>query len=1047
MFIRYIFQRRTHSIHCAFEAMDKNYHHNKNYHQNMDIVRVNTMPDRAFYIPSAPEHPTWEKENNGRVIMLNGNWKFAWFSCPEEADPQADAEDVIPVPSNWQYYGYDQFQYVNIDYPIPYMPPYVPKENPCGCYRKSFLVKEKAGRRFFLNLEGADSCHYVYINGVFAGYSQVSHSTAEYEITDLLTEGENEISILVLKWCDGTYLEDQDKFRLSGIFRDVYVLVRPENFVFDYSVQTAFEGEHAKVKVHTTALEGNLESVITLKNREGEVVAREKTQGGCADLFVEKPISWNAEEPYLYGITIETEEECIADKVGIREVCVKDRQLFLNGKKILLKGVNRHESHPDTGFVCSRERMIRDLRLMKEANVNAIRTSHYPDCPEFYRLCDEYGFYVMDEADIETHGAWSSSGIRDNEKYNMTQKDPQFEIPFLDRVHRLVMRDKNRPCVLFWSLGNETGYGEIACKAWKMVRELDSTRLVHYESLIVSSDEAGKYDESGLDVKGMMYPELEVIHEYFEKDYEKPLILTEYAHAMGNGPGALKEYFDCFYRYPSLAGGFVWEWCDHAVVRKDEKGKDCYLYGGDFGEKLHDGNFCVDGLVYPDRRPHTSYYELANCQRPANVTRQGDDFYLENRMDFVDLKDYLVIRWQLKENGELLEEGTLENLTVLPGETVKILPGMGKTKGYRRYLKIEFFHKKEEGLLKKDAFLGFCQFSLCESEAESAGEKREESDICDCTQERKTDEQGEQLAVREEGKSVWISGYGFTYCFDKTAGVFSSLLRGEKEYLKYPMEYQMYRAPVDNDMGMAGRSPGIPKNWKDCGLDRLKAYTFDTKASVEESGEGENAIIVCSLALVCDHLLPAAHIEAVFRINETGNIAASLAVNVRKDISWIPRFGVRLRLDPEWNHCRYFGRGPWECYPDKKEGTYIDWFEADVKDMFEDYIRPQENGSHCDTQCCILSREGEKMVVTSPRPFSFQVSEYLWEELDRKTHHFQLEKSGCTVLHVDYGMGGLGTGSCGPQTRPEYWLAEKEFTFAFSIDWEKDGEKEMEGAS
>lgn len=994
-----------------------------NYHQNMDIVRVKTMPDRSFYIPGTPEQPGWEKEGNSRVILLNGQWNFRMFPSFERASQEGEGWEEITVPSNWQYFGYDSFQYVNIDYPIPYMPPFVPKENPCGCYRRTFFLEETEKKRFFLNLEGADSCHYVWINGAFAGYSQVSHSTAEYEITELVREGENTVCILVLKWCDGTYLEDQDKFRLSGIFRDVYILIRPEKFLFDYTVTTALEEGRAKIEVSLTPEGGELPVTLSLRDREGRLAAKKRVVGNRAELTVEHPVLWNAEKPYLYSLTLETEGESILEKVGIRQVFVWNRILLLNGKSVLLKGVNRHESHPDTGFVCSRERMIRDLRMMKEANLNAIRTSHYPDCPEFYRLCDEYGFYVMDEADIETHGAWSCLGVRDDENYNMTQKDPRFELPFLDRVRRLVMRDKNRPCVLLWSLGNESGYGEIACRAWRLVKELDPTRVIHYESLIVSSDEKGKYDESGLDVRGIMYPELEAIHAYFEDGYEKPLILTEYAHAMGNGPGGLKDYFDCFYRYPSLAGGFVWEWCDHAVLKKDENGKDRYLYGGDFGEELHDGNFCVDGLVYPDRRPHTGYYELANCARPAGISLKDGAFYLENRMDFVDLKDYLRIGWEIRQDGELLREGEIRDISLLPGETAK-LPDIARGIGGKRiWLKFSFYHKGENGLLGEGEFLGFEQFPLCGKEEGCPAEEAEEAKAA-------AKEGG--LSLRQDGGEIEVSGDKFTCRFDKNTGAFSSLKRNGHELLKGGMEYQLYRAPSDNDLAVSGKGPGIPKNWKAWGLDRLKPYTFGARAELV----GNRAAISCSLALVCPHLAPAAQVEGRFEIDGDGGVNITLSVRIREDIEWIPRFGVRFLLEDDWETCRYFGRGPFECYRDKKEGTYIGRFEAAIDDLFEDYIRPQENGSHCDTEEVELSKKGGKLSVRAKTPFSFQVSRYLWEELERKAHNFELEKSGYTVLHVDYGMSGLGTGSCGPVTRPEYRLNEKEFTFVFRVAWE-----------
>lgn len=1019
-----------------------------NYHQDMNTVRVNTMPDRAFYIPSPLDSPTGEKENNSRVIMLNGKWNFRLCPSFREAALVPKGENTIPVPANWQFYGYDHHQYVNIDYPIPYQPPYVPKENPCGCYQREFEVKKKGTDRFFLNLEGADSCHYIYMNGQFAGYSQVSHSTSEYEITRFLQDGRNEIAILVLKWCDGTYLEDQDKFRLSGIFRDVYVLRRPRQFVADYAVQTKCFPQEAVVTIQMKSEGEQLLKRAVIRDRQGEVQAQGSTSGETLELHIPNPYLWNAEQPYLYDLSLETEKECILDRIGIREIRIEKKQLLLNGRKIKLKGVNRHESHPDTGYVCSMERMKEDLCLMKQSNINAIRTSHYPDCPQFYRLCDEYGFYVMDEADMESHGTWSSQGEREEDVYNLTQRDPRFRLAIVDRAARLVARDKNRPCVLFWSLGNESGYGENTRAALDKVRSMDTTRLIHYESMIMTREERNRYVDNGLDVEGIMYPELETVRAYFEKDYSKPLILTEYAHAMGNGPGGLKEYFDLFYRYDSLAGGFVWEWCDHAVAEQTGEGEPHYLYGGDFGEKLHDGNFCVDGLVYPDRRIHTGLKELWNCARPARITRHEDGYMIENMLDFRDLQDYLYLRWSIKRDGELLEEGRIDSLSVMPGEKRLLSLAHEAYTGKRITLKIDLMKKGNEGLLKDNMNLGFEQFVL-----ENTGSPEEDLDadgngINPKYQVREREAAGEQkqtgdpygaaLGIRDERDCVLINGKGFSYCFDKTAGSFSSMVRNGKEYLHKPMEYQIYRAPVDNDMFLSGCIPGWKYNWNTLGIGQVMSYTYETTLRREDG----KVIITCPLSLVAAHMANLAYVKAEFAIDRRGKVEVSLQTQVRNDISWLPRFGVRMFLDGKLNRCTYYGYGPGESYVDKKEGCYLDRFCAPVAEMFEDYIRPQENSSHCGTQYCILSDEETELLIASAKDFSFSVSEYAREELEEKRHHFELEKSGYTILHLDYYMSGVGTGSCGPVTRPEYRLEEKNFCFVFTLEWQEKEEEE-----
>ena len=998
----------------------------ENYHQDLNTVRVNTMPDRAFYIPSCPGAPTAEKEDNDRVILLNGMWNFRYYTSAKDASGRQEGTERIPVPSNWQFYGYDSHQYVNIDYPIPYLPPYVPKENPCGCYSRSFRVEKTGKERFFLNLEGADSCHYVYINDSFAGYSQVSHSTSEYEITSFLQNGENRIAVMVLKWCDGTYLEDQDKFRMSGIFRDIYILKRPERFVFHYTVRTFIRGDAGEVRINTEEEGTDIRKRITLYDREGMAAASAEGTQQEFSLQIPSPVLWNAENPYLYTLRLETDEECILDKVGIREICVEEKLLLLNGSPILLKGVNRHESHPDTGYVCSRERMIQDLRLMKQCNINAIRTSHYPDCPEFYRLCDEYGFYVCDEADVETHGVWSCRGERDNEIYNLTQKDPRFRLSYVDRAERLVRRDINRPCVLFWSLGNESGFGENILAAARRVRSLDDTRPVHYESTLVSQEEEGLYDYGELDVEGIMYPERETIHAYFKDGFQKPLILTEYAHAMGNGPGGLKDYFELFYQYPSLAGGFVWEWCDHAIERKGENGEIQYLYGGDFGESLHDGNFCVDGLVWPDRRPHTGLLELKNCARPVRISREGECLFLENCLDFTDVSEAVSLVWSVKKDGILLSRGILPELSVKPGEKKRIPWEMPDGEGERCYLKIESLQKKAGLLTEAGYCLGFDQFLLKPAPS--------------CTEKRKGQEEAGEikaafpLRTGRENDIIWVEGRNFRYCFSTETGSFVSLQRNGREYLCRPSTYEICRAPADNDMFISGRAPGLTYTWKSMGLDNAQPYTYGTEVS-EEKGRVR---MECPLSLVSPHLAEIAGIHAVYEIDGEGSIYSGLDTRIREDISWLPRFGVRLFLDSSLDTCTYFGFGPGESYVDKKEGCYRDRFTSRIKDMFENYIRPQENGSHCGTEYLSLTDGHTSLRISSENPFSFQALEYMREELAAKTHHFQLEKAGCTVLHLDYAMSGMGTGSCGPVPFPEYRFDEKHFLFSFQLTWEEN---------
>lgn len=984
---------------------------NYNYHQDLQSVRVNTMPDRAYYIPCAPNQITNSKVNNECVLLLNGSWQFKYYPSFAEASLDGTPDSVLPVPSNWQMYGYDKHQYVNIDYPIPYNPPFVPKENPCGVYKRTFSVQLTEVMRFYLNFEGVDSCHYVFLNGLFVGYSQVSHSTAEYDITPFLHSGENEIMVVVLKWCDGTYLEAQDKFRMSGIFRDVYVLKRPQNYIRHYVVQMLIEPGSAKVSFHFEDEGPALHKSIQILDAAGKPVAQGETCDDTLCLTIENPVLWNAEQPYLYQMVLDTLHERIVDTIGIRTISTRGKVLLVNEQPIKLKGVNRHDSYPDTGYVASREQMVRDLQLMKQHNINAIRTSHYPNAPEFYHLCDEYGFYVIDEGDMETHGAWSSHGLRDNDWYALVHHDPQFQTAIVDRVQRLVTRDINRPCVIIWSLGNESGLGVNTLTAVDVVRKMDSSRLLHYESKNYMPEDEGKFNFDIMDLESHMYPDLE----YTEKraqESNKPLILCEFTHAMGNGPGSLSEYYDLFYRYPSFAGGFVWEWCDHAIVQHDANGNAQYLYGGDFGEELHDGNFCVDGLVYPDRTPHTGLLELKNCARPVHVTREANTFWADNKLDFADLSDALVIVWTLEQNGTKIAEGAITDFSLAPHSKAQLPISLPHIDGSRIYLKFEYLQKAEHPLIPVGTSLGFDQFDLS-------------TEIFSMS----LPVSHHTLSAQKTETGWLVHGEAFSYHFNTELGTFDSYVVNGIECFAKPAEFDIYRAPTDNDMTEAGIAWYGPHSWKSLRLDAAYAYTYET--SVEQSNSC--VTITCPLSLVADRAAPFCNIQAVYKVYGSGSVEVSLQVSVRNDLAYLPRFGMRYFLKGDFQNCTYFGYGPQESYSDKHAGSYKSMFHATVPELFENYIFPQENGSHYDTEECSLSNGNTTLKVCSTKPFSFCASEYTREELAVKKHHFELQKNGCTVWNIDYAMTGVGSGSCGPYTLEQYRLTDKEFVFDYTI--------------
>lgn len=635
------------------------------YYQDFDTVRVGTCENRAYYIPSSKEAKTADKFASDRVQILNGDWQFAFFASPEELTFSPESFDVIPVPSVIQNYGYDAHQYTNVRYPFPFDPPYVPKENPTCLYRREVSVSKKEGMRYYLNFEGVDSCLFVYINDGFVGYSQVSHNTAEFDVTDVLRDGTNELSCVVLKWCDGSYCEDQDKLRMTGIFRDVYLMERPENAVRDFFVHTKCNG--ADVNFSVDFADNEVDKTVTLLDPNGKVVYTVDTFGDNISCTVKDAMLWNAEQPNLYTLVIETENEYIAEKVGMREVVVDENGVFrVNGVNVKLRGVNRHDSDPVTGYAISIDQLKKDFTLMKQHNVNAIRTSHYPNQPEFYRLCDQYGFYVICEADMESHGCCEKDVYENPVEYfyhyGDIAEDERFTLSIVDRHQRMVQCHKNHARIVMWSLGNESGYGVAMDAGCRWIHEFDPSRPIHFESVI--NREHGAYHDEFFPLLGVC-SRMYYTPEWIEKDFltneneKRPIVLCEFCHAMGNGPGDLREYYEMIYKHDRFIGAFVWEWCDHAVYLGEENGRKKYGYGGDFGEFPHDSNFCMDGLVYPDRTPHTGLLELKQAARPANMFCKDGKFTIVNRLGFVNLKDYMTIRYAVLKNGEVVERGDL----------------------------------------------------------------------------------------------------------------------------------------------------------------------------------------------------------------------------------------------------------------------------------------------------------------------------------------------------------------------------------------------------
>lgn len=1016
------------------------------HYEDLKIMHENTMPSRAYYMPASHDMgPLVEDRfSSDRVICLNGTWEFQYFNSIYDLQEKFYEQGYdcsrftqVEVPGVWQNYGYDSHQYTNVRYPIPLDPPYVPQENPCGAYVRKFYyeIPEEAPRAY-LNFEGVDSCFYVWVNGKYVGYSQVSHATSEFDVTEVLKNGENTLAVLVLKWCDGTYLEDQDKFRMSGIFRDVYFVNRPENVVYDYFTTTEIQEEQAVITVQASYQGKAVPTKLTLYDAEHKEIASQVFQENTGTVYthkavilVKEPNLWNPEQPYLYTLVLETEGEVITDRIGLREICVKDAVLYVNGTAIKFKGVNRHDSDPVTGFVIGLEQMKKDLQMMKESNFNAVRSSHYPNVPYFYQLCDEYGFFVIAEADNESHGT-QSQYLKDSNWENVSRKwnerisdNPEFIPATLDRTKLCVHREKNRPCIIIWSMGNECGYGCAFEEALKWTKGFDSTRLTCYESSFYRSDRR-KYDYSNIDIFSRMYPSLEEIQEYMDKKPDKPLLLIEYCHAMGNGPGDLEDYFQIIYEYDVLCGGFVWEWCDHAIYQgQAANGKEKYLYGGDFGEEVHDGNFCMDGLVYPDRTPHTGLLEYQNVYRPARVVsfcQKTGALCLENYMNYVDLKDYIYLVYEVNCDGKLLEKKQfILQESVLPHKKGTILLDITVPDSGKCYLKVSYHLKHGTSVMAQGSRMGFDEILLKNQD----GRNQQATALLE-TQEQKEAE----VQVSETDRFLSIRSDTFFYVYNKLSGLFEQLSVDGEELLETSMELNIWRAPTDNDRK-------IKQEWIDAGYDRSKARAYDTHW--EMNGEGIRIYSTVSVAAVAIQKI--LDIEAVWKIYRTGEISVKMHVKKDREFPQLPRFGIRLFLRGEYENLKFYGLGPHESYRDKCRSCSHGLYDTTVEEQHEDYICPQENGSHTDCDYLMLEKENQTVTAVSSRPFSFNVSYYSQEELTRKAHNFELEKSGSTIVCLDYAQNGIGSNSCGPELRKEYQFTEETFTFdmkfLFGKEW------------
>ena len=937
------------------------------FYEDLTKRKFNRMAQRSYYIPEG-----------GGYQLLNGIWDFCYYEADYLEGESAPQWDKIPVPSCWQMYGYDNPNYTNINYPYPVDPPYLPDENPMGVYRKDIEI-EDTEKCHYLVFEGVSSDLELFVNDVRVGYTLGSHLQAEFDITPYIRQGVNTILCKVHKWCLGSYLEDQDMFRMNGIFRDVYLLSRPKGHIGDIHITT----EGNKVLV---AFEGA--GTVTLYDKD--VLLDSCQCEGKAEFAVENPTLWNAEKPYLYELVFQSKGETIRRKFGFVTYSINEESAFcVNGVPVKIKGVNHHDTHPEKGWTMSDEDLRKDLQLMKQLNINTIRTSHYPPTPKFLDMCDEMGFYVMLETDLEMHGF---ARRRKDSGYDFREKPeewinnlPEWKEEFIDRMERAYERDKNHPSIFCWSIGNESGHGTNHEAMVEYLRATDKKRLVHSEDATRAGEMHPEYLQNS-DFYSRMYHSFPIVEEYANNESKtQPFFLCEYAHAMGNGPGDIRDYWDIFEKYSKMIGGCIWEWADH-VVMEDGVPK----YGGDFpGELTHDANFCVDGLVFPDRSFKAGSLNAKAVYQYLRCEWEGKDLKVTNLYDFTNLKEYTFC-YECQVDGETLWKKT-EVLDLEPKASALL----------------------EIPAVESCTLGAYINCSLLDSAGYEVAMVQLPMDV-PCVPQKGCDEPAE---IREDERSFAVTGAGFGYRISKRTGEIESITKEGKELLTDKVKLTVLRAPIDNERRIMREWYNLGdtyRNWEAEGFDRLfnKCYSC--------TREGNVVTVKGSLAGVSR--TPFFRYELTYTFFANGEVGVNLSGDVREDCIWLPRLGFEFRTLYENQGFRYFGMGAGENYCDMHYHAKIGFFESDADREYVPYPKPQEHGNHTKTK--LLEME-KGLLFQSETGFDCNVSHYSAEGLMAAMHIDELRKENATVIRIDYKDSGVGSNACGPVLKEEYRLEEK----------------------
>jgi len=1009
--------------------------------EDPQIVAISTEPPHATLMPYGDfeQAKACVREASRYYLSLNGKWKFHWAPRPEErpADFYKPEYDVsrwpeIPVPSNWQMLGYDKPIYTNIRYPFPKNPPYIDHSyNPVGSYRRTFrLPSEWKGRQVFLHFDGVESAFYVWVNGQFVGYSEDSRTPAEFNITSFLREGENTLAVEVYRWSDGSYLEDQDFWRMSGIFRNVYLFAAPEVHMRDFELRPELDEQYADAELLVTVWVRNyggkeapkVEVEVNLFDPSGAPVGTQPVaKNGTSLLYpgsesalrmripVRNPLKWTAETPNLYTVVLALKDgsgrtlEYESARVGFREVEVRNRHLLVNGKPILIKGVNRHEHDPDTGHYVTVESMIQDIKLMKQFNINTVRTCHYPDDPHWYDLCNEYGLYVIDEANVESHGMGYAPD-------QTLANRPEWVKAHLERIIRMVERDKNHPCVLIWSMGNEAGDGVAFEAASDWIHRRDPSRPVHYERAL---------DRQHIDIVSWMYPPLDNLIRYAESNPDRPLIMCEYAHAMGNAVGNLPEYWEIIEAYDVLQGGCIWDWVDQGLRKKSPEGKEFWAYGGDYGDQPNDDNFCINGLVSPDRTVQPELWEVKKVYQ--NVKFEPVDLFkgilrLRNGFFFTNL-GLFDLQWRLLEDGVEVQSGSLPAPGVEPrGWGVVHLPvAQPQLKpGAEYWLRVSLHLRQKTLWAEAGHEIAWEQFRIPYRVASPP------LVVPDPTA---------KLQVTESEKVLTIRGGTFEVVFDRLSGMMTSLVyngkpvvRDEEDGVRGPA-LDVFRAFTDNEERLAA-------DWYKVGLDKLRPElrSFEVKPISDSQVQ-----VLTEIQYHGAEATGFTH-RCVYTVCGNGWIHVANDIRPYGELPILPKLGVRMTVMRGHEDLIWYGRGPQENYPDRKSGYPVGLWRSTVADQCFLYVRPQETGNHEDVRwLALLDKDGDGLLVTADEILSFSALHYTAVDLDKANHIHELVPRANVILCLDARVLGLGNGSCGPMVLERYYVRPEPVRFGFTL--------------